>query len=63
MGSQWIALLTGLLLWSIWQGAKKVDDKLPAETKVPRTRQVLTIDGVLNAPAWRRAPSLLLQDL
>jgi hypothetical protein len=53
----------GLLLWGMWQGAMKGDDKPPAETKVPRIKKAPTIDGVLEEAAWRRAPSLTLRDI
>ena len=63
MGSRWSVLLTGLLLWGMWQGAMKGDDKPPAETKVPRIKKAPTIDGVLEEAVWRRAPSLTLRDI
>ncbi|MFA0750207.1 MAG: hypothetical protein SLRJCFUN_000610 [Candidatus Fervidibacter sp.] len=63
MVSRWVGFLLGLLFGGLLLQAMQNSDKAPAETEVPRTKQGIIIDGVLEEPAWRRAPSLPLQDI
>lgn len=62
MVSQWAWLLAACLVYGIWQGAAG-DCQSIAEAQVLRTKEAITVDGVLDEAAWRRAPSLPLRDI